>query len=289
MPEDLIDSALSRVIELALIEDSGMGDLTSEAIVPEEAETEAKILLKEDAVVAGLKVAELVFMMCDPAVRVSHQVADGAPGSRGSIVSIIAGQVRGILRGERVALNLLQRMSGIATMTAAFVQAVKGTAARITDTRKTAPGLRVFDKWAVRLGGGVNHRFGLDDMVLIKDNHIAAAGGIEPAIRACRDYLGRKHLTIRIEIETRSLEEVKQAIAVGGVDRIMLDNMPVAVVQEAVRMINRSFEVEASGGITLDNVRAYAESGVDLISVGAITHSPRSIDLSLDIVSQTAA
>lgn len=289
MPGGLIDSAMSRVIELALIEDSGMGDLTSEAIVPEDAETGARIILKEDAIIAGLQAAELVFMMCDPAVRFTGHIADGARTPSGTTVATIAGQSRGILRGERVALNILQRMSGIATMTAEYVRAVEGTGAKITDTRKTAPGLRVFDKWAVRLGGGVNHRFGLDDMVLIKDNHIAVAGGIEPAIRACRDYLGQKHLSIRIEIETRSLDEVKQALAVGGVDRIMLDNMPVAVVQESVQLINRSVEVEASGGITLANVRSYAESGVDLISVGAITHSPRSIDLSLDIDSQTAA
>lgn len=288
MAEELIDSAMSRVIEAALIEDSGMGDLTSEAIVGEGEKARATILLKENAVVAGVQAAELVFLMCDHEVQFDARTADGTRAAAGTIVAAVDGQTRGILRAERVALNLMQRMSGIATITAQYVQAIAGTDARITDTRKTAPGLRVFDKWAVRLGGGVNHRFGLDDMVLIKDNHIAAAGGITQAIRACGDYLSRRHLTVPVEIETSSLAEVEEALDAGGFTRIMLDNMPVPQVREAVRMINRAVEVEASGGITLANVRSYAETGVNLISVGALTHSPRSIDLSLEIAPRTA-
>jgi len=282
MTEEFIDSTINRVIETALMEDSGMGDLTSEAVIPEEREGSAHFLLKEHGVVAGLQAAGLVFGLCDPSMVFSALVEDGSECRAGTTVATVRGNARAILRGERVALNLVQRMSGIATTTRCFVRAIHGTKARITDTRKTAPGLRVFDKWAVRLGGGVNHRFGLDDMILIKDNHIEAAGGIAAALNACAEFLTRKHLTLPVEIETRSLKDVHEALAAGGFDRIMLDNFTVGQTQEAVRLIDHAVEVESSGGITLENVLQYAAAGVDFISVGALTHSSRSIDLSLD-------
>ncbi len=194
------------------------------------------------------------------------------------------GRAKDVLRGERVALNFLQRMSGIATATRHYVDAVQGTGAKITDTRKTAPGLRALDKLAVRLGGGVNHRFGLDDMVLIKDNHIVAAGGITPAVARCLEYLEMRGLTMGVEVETTSLEQVREALACYGLTRIMLDNFPVARLKEAVELIDRRVEVEASGGITLATVRAVADTGVDFISVGALTHSVRALDISLELL-----
>jgi nicotinate-nucleotide pyrophosphorylase (carboxylating) len=283
MSEWQVDSRMTRVIEFALLEDSGLGDPTSEAIFSEGHRSSGIILLKEDGIVAGVQAAQLVFQICDPDVRLEPLLADGRSGIGGSVVANLEGETRSILRAERVALNLLQRMSGIATLTRRFADAVSGTRARITDTRKTAPGLRMFDKWAVLLGGGVNHRFGLDDMILIKDNHIAAAGGLTRALQLCREYLSARQLSIPIEVETGSLEEVGEALRCGGFQRIMLDNFSLEHLRKAVQMIDGAYEVEASGGITLDNVRSRAETGVDLISIGALTHSPKSIDLSLDL------
>ena len=274
---------MTRVIELALMEDSGLGDLTSEALFPGDHHGAGEILLKQAGVVAGIQAAGIVFQICDPEVRFVPRLADGEEGKPGAMVAHVEGEIKPILRAERVALNILQRMSGIATLTRRYVDAVAGTRARITDTRKTAPGLRDFDKWAVRLGGGVNHRFGLDDMILIKDNHIAAAGGITNALRLCREYVAAKNLKVAIEIETRNLGEVDEALQCGGFQRIMLDNFTPENLREAVDRIGGKFETEASGGITLDTVRTFAETGVDLISVGALTHSPGSLDLSLDI------
>ncbi len=278
-----VDNRMTRVIEFALMEDSGLGDLTSEAIFSEGQPGAGEILLKEEGVVAGVQAAQLAFQICDPGVRVVPLLSDGNSAPRGTIVARVEGDIRSILRAERVALNLLQRMSGIATLTRRYVDAVTGTRARITDTRKTAPGLRVFDKWAVALGGGVNHRFGLDDMILIKDNHIAAAGGITKALQLCRAYLAARQLNVPIEVETGNLAEVEEALQCGGFQRIMLDNFPLESLLKAVERIDGVCEVEASGGITLDTVRTCAEAGVDFISVGALTHSPKSLDLSLDI------
>ncbi len=277
------DDRITRVIEAALIEDIGGGDLTSEAILAEDAIGFAEFLCKADGIVAGLDVAAGVFALIDPTLRMISLVKDGSAVKRGEIIARIRGGAKGILQGERTALNFLQRMSGIATTTRTFVDAVAGTKARITDTRKTAPGLRVLDKLAVRLGGGVNHRFGLDDMVLIKDNHIVAAGSITRAVELCTASLLRRGLRVPVEVETKNLEEVDEALRCSGVSRIMLDNFLPEAMSEAVRRIAGRVEVEASGGITLGNVRQAAETGVDFISVGALTHSVRALDISLEL------
>lgn len=281
--EVLHDSRISRLIELALLEDVGMGDVTTDAIVPEQQIGEAHLVCKDDGVIAGLEVAALVFQHCDASVTMSPVVPDGGTVKPGDVISIIHGSVAGILRAERTALNFLQRMSGIATLTRTFVDTVAGTGARITDTRKTVPALRVLDKWAVRLGGGINHRFGLDDMFLIKDNHIAAAGSISKAVESCQKYAKATGIAAAIEIETRTLEEVREALACPGIHRIMLDNFAVQEMREAVEFIAKKVEVEASGGVTLENVRAIADTGVDFISVGSLTHSVRALDISLEI------
>jgi nicotinate-nucleotide pyrophosphorylase (carboxylating) len=274
---------IERIVEEALREDAGMGDVTSESIIPEDAKGSAEFLCKGAGIVAGLDVACLVFRMCDAQMLAGQMVDDGARVKPGDILGVVHGSVRGILLGERTALNLLQRMSGIATLTRQYVDAVAGTRARIADTRKTVPGLRMLDKMAVRLGGGVNHRFGLDDMVLIKDNHIAAAGSITAAVTRCTAALRARGLRLPVEVETKNLDEVNEALRCEGVTRIMLDNFPVHAMQEAVAVIQHRVEVEASGGITLESVRAVAETGVDLISVGALTHSVRALDISLEL------
>ena len=277
------DSSVARAIETALMEDIGLGDITSEAVLDESDRASAELLCKGDGIIAGLDVAAMVFGICDRTITLQRLLADGAAVKPGAVIARLEGGARGILLGERTALNFLQRMSGIATLTAQFVRAVAGTRARITDTRKTAPGLRALDKMAVRIGGGFNHRFGLDDMVLIKDNHVEAAGGIAPAVARCRKYLADRRINVPIEVETRTLAEVDEALACGGVARILLDNFTVAAMAQAVATIARRVEVEASGGITLGTVRAVAETGVDFISIGALTHSVRALDISLEL------
>ncbi|MEW6510907.1 MAG: carboxylating nicotinate-nucleotide diphosphorylase [Bacteroidota bacterium] len=285
----LQDSRISRLVELALMEDVGMGDITSEAVLTETDLGGATLVCKEDGVVAGLDVAALVFQYCDHSITVLPRVKDGSAVRTGMTLASVDGVAKAILRGERTALNFLQRMSGIATLTARFVKAVEGTGTKITDTRKTAPGLRVLDKMAVRFGGGVNHRFGLDDMVLIKDNHIVAAGGIARAVKLCRDYLEVNGFKAAIEVETKSLAEVDEALSCPGIARIMLDNLAPDLMRKAVTKIGRRVEVEASGGITLENVRAVAETGVDFISVGALTHSVKGLDISLELTHTSRA
>jgi nicotinate-nucleotide pyrophosphorylase (carboxylating) len=283
----LHNSRVKRIIEQALYEDIGLGDATSEAVVPADMLGDAILLAKADGIVAGLEVAEIVFRYVDEELSVIRAVQDGGQVHRGDRIGIVNGPARSILKGERVALNFLQRMSGIATLTRKFVDAVQGTGVKITDTRKTVPGLRVLDKLAVTLGGGVNHRFGLDDMVLIKDNHVIAAGGIKPAIERCIDYLTKEEIDIPIEVETRSLDEVREAMACFDkgkeFNRIMLDNFRFDAMREAVTLIAKRVEVEASGTMTLQNVRNAAETGVDLISVGALTHSVQALDISLEL------
>jgi nicotinate-nucleotide pyrophosphorylase (carboxylating) len=281
----LNDSRIARLIELALMEDIGMGDLTSDSAVDESALSRGEMLCKQGGVIAGLEVAGLVFRMCDESITFNPLVAEGSESPAGLVIAQMDGSTRGILRGERTALNFLQRMSGIASATRRYVDAVTGTSAKITDTRKTAPGLRVLDKWAVRLGGGVNHRFGLDDMVLIKDNHIVASGGITKAVMLCRAYLDEHNVNAAVEVETKNMDEVREAIACGGIQRIMLDNFGISDMCQAVKLIAQTVEVEASGGITLANVRAVAETGVDFISVGALTHSVTALDISLELAS----
>jgi nicotinate-nucleotide pyrophosphorylase (carboxylating) len=268
---------IERIIRSALAEDIGAGDLTTEATIAPATQARARLIAKEDFILAGMDVARRVFVMVDDHVQVTTYKTDGQAVRRGEILAELQGPAASLLMGERVALNLLQRMSGVATLTARFVDAVQGTSAQIVDTRKTTPGLRVLEKYAVRMGGGRNHRYALYDGVLIKENHIAAAGGIAAAVQAARKRLSHIH---KIEVETQNLEEVREALAVGA-DAILLDNMDLGMLREAVALAAGRAVTEASGGVNLETVRGIAETGVDLISVGALTHSYRAVDISL--------
>ena len=284
----LAESQLTRMIEIALREDIGVGDITSNAIIPENRIGKGVFLAKANGVLAGMEVAETVFRLVDDSIRMRSKISDGTPVLRGMQIASVDGSLRSILTAERVALNFLQRMSGIATMTSSFVKLVEGTNARIADTRKTAPGLRAFDKWAVRLGGGQNHRFGLDDMILIKDNHIAAAGSIEEAVRLVLLSLPLER-TIKIEVECQSLQQVSEAVQCEGIDVIMLDNFQLDDMATAVRVIRvqkPSAQIEGSGNVNERTVRDIAETGVDLISIGALTHSVKALDISLEVTGE---
>ena len=281
----LNDSRIGRLIEQALFEDVGFGDITSESLIPEEQLGKAEFIAKESGIISGIDVVKLVFSCVDGQVTFEPSVQDGALVEKGVSIGQLHGPVRSLLTGERLALNFLQRMCGIATLTHRYVHAVAGTKAKITDTRKTVPGLRVLDKKAVLDGGGVNHRFALDSMVLIKDNHIAAAGGIRNAVLQCKSFLKQHQIDVKIEVETNSIAQVKELLEIGGIDRIMLDNYPLDLMKEAVNLINGAVEVEASGGINLQSIRPVAETGVDVISVGALTHSPKALDISLEYIS----
>jgi len=276
------------IIDLALAEDIGTGDITTLATVPAEAAARATMLVKAEGVISGLDAAAAVFRRVDSRIEVTLRAAGGTRVSPGDIVAEIAGPARGILMAERGALNLVQRLSGVATLTARYVAAVAGTNARIVDTRKTTPGLRILEKQAVRDGGGHNHRVGLADGVLIKDNHLAAIGGPDRIARAIERARAFAPHTIKIEVEVTTLEEVEQALAAGA-DAILLDNMDLATMRRAVELVGGRALVEASGGINLDTVRAVAETGVDLISVGALTHSAPALDVSLDFVLSDSA
>lgn len=268
---------IDAIIQNALREDIHTGDLTTQAVVPEPRTATARLVAKEPLTVAGVDVAARVFTLLDPAIAFDSCCRDGQSMEQGAILARITGDAALLLQGERVALNLLQRMSGIATLTARYVQAVVGTKARIVDTRKTTPGLRILEKYAVRIGGGINHRTGLYDGILIKENHITAVGGISEAIRRARAYIPH---TLKIEIETETVEQVQEALAAGA-DIIMLDNMDCMTMRHCVALIEGRALVEASGGVNLDTVRAIAETGVDIISIGALTHSPRAMDISM--------
>jgi nicotinate-nucleotide pyrophosphorylase (carboxylating) len=269
--------SLDRFIETALLEDIHTGDITTQAVVPGNRPATARFVAKDDFVLAGIHVAERVFMRLNTEILFSAFCDDGARVANGTIIATAQGNAADLLMGERVALNLLQRLSGIATVTARYVEEVRGTKARIVDTRKTTPCLRSLEKYAVRAGGGFNHRIGLFDGVLIKENHITAAGGIFEAIRRARAYIPH---TMKIEIEAETLGQVDEALAAGA-DIIMLDNMSLDDMRTAVETISGRVLVEASGGVVLDTVRAIAETGVDIISVGALTHSPRAVDISM--------
>ena len=273
-------AGLDRLIDMALREDLGPGDITTESVVPETLWARAEFIAKEEGVVAGLPVAGRVFKRLDPETEFRAEVAEGSAVKAGAVLAVVAGRARTILTGERVALNFVRHLSGIATRTRRLVAAVEGLRAVVLDTRKTTPGLRALEKYAVRAGGGRNHRFGLFDGILIKDNHIRAAGGIREAVARAR---ARAPHTLKVEVEVQSLDEVEEAVAAGA-DIIMLDNMPVAAMREAVRRIGGRALVEASGGITEENVREVAATGVDFISAGALTHSARALDISLEIV-----
>jgi nicotinate-nucleotide pyrophosphorylase (carboxylating) len=281
---DLSPAAIREVVELALREDMGSGDLTTLAAVPAEARATASVVYREAGVVCGLPVLRAVFAAVDPALTLAERAHEGAQVARGATAAVVSGPARGLLTGERVALNLLQRMSGVATMAARYVAEVAGTGARILDTRKTTPGLRALEKYAVRVGGATNHRFGLYDGVMLKDNHLAilaAQGlGLAEAVRRVRASVGPM---VSVEVEVESVEQAAIA-AEAGADMIMLDNMPPEELRAAVATIAGRSRTEASGGITLQTLRAVAESGVDYISVGALTHSARALDIGLDVV-----
>lgn len=270
-------TGLDKIIENALLEDIHTGDITTLAVVPERRPARARLIAKESMVLAGINVAARVFTFLDASTGFRQLHGDGARLAAGDLIAELDGDSAMLLQGERVALNLLQRMSGTATLTSRFVDAVAGTRARIVDTRKTTPGLRVLEKYAVRVGGGINHRTGLYDGVLIKENHIAAAGGITQAVTRARAYIPH---TMKIEVETETLAEVAEAIDAGA-EIIMLDNMDLATMTEAVQLIGGRSLVEASGGVNLETVRGIAETGVDIISVGALTHSARAMDISM--------
>ena len=272
LPTEILDC-----IQRALDEDIGTGDATTLSIVPPDATMRGQIIAKQDGVIAGLDVARAAYQLLDSAVDFSAQVADGSRVTRGLVLALVSGRTSSLLTAERTALNFIGRISGIATLTRQFVDAVAGTRAVILDTRKTAPGLRLVDKLAVKLGGGGNHRIGLYDMILIKDNHIDYAGGIEEAVRRARAY----DSGLPIEVETRTLEDVRVALGL-GVERILLDNMSVEMMSEAVKLTNGRAKLEASGNVSLETVRAIAETGVDFISVGALTHSAKVFDVSFD-------
>ncbi|MEC7755154.1 carboxylating nicotinate-nucleotide diphosphorylase [Roseivirga sp. UBA1976] len=280
-PPYVTDALLDDFITRALSEDLGDGDHSTLSCIPASSEQSAYLLVKEAGVIAGMELAPLVFRKLDPNMHIEMLAKDGQQVAKGDVIMRLQGKVQAILSGERLLLNCMQRMSGIATKTAQLNSLIAGTGARLLDTRKTTPNMRMLEKWAVLIGGGVNHRYGLYDMIMLKDNHIDFAGGITQAVRATQNYLKSQNLNLKIEVETRNLQEVKEAVAVGGVDRIMLDNMSVEEMTEAVKYIDGRSETEASGGITESSIRPVAETGVDFISVGALTHSIKSLDISL--------
>ena len=268
------------MIDLAFAEDIGDGDHTTLSCIPATAMGKSKLLIKEPGILAGIEVAKEVFRRFDPTMKVEVFINDGAEVKPGDIAMIVEGKVQSLLQTERLMLNIMQRMSGIAPMTHKYAEKLKGTNTRVLDTRKTTPGMRILEKMAVKIGGGVNHRIGLFDMILLKDNHVDFAGGIENAISRCHDYLKAKGKDLKIEIEVRNLDELKEVMRVGGVDRIMLDNFSPELTREAVKIVGGKYEIESSGGITFDTIRDYAESGVDFVSVGALTHSVKGLDMS---------
>ncbi len=275
---------IEEIVSLALSEDLGSGDHTSLATIPASATNRAGLLVKEDGVIAGIDVAKEVFHQVDPDLKFVGLLNDGQAVRRGDIAFTLAGKSISILSGERLALNFMQRMSGIATSTRRMVDLLKGLDVKLLDTRKTTPNLRVLEKNAVKAGGGANHRFGLFDMILIKDNHVDFAGGISEALGATKKYLAEKGLDLKIEIEVRDFNELNEVLEIGGVDRIMLDNFTVDGLRTAINIIDGRFKTEASGGITMETIRQYAETGVDYISVGALTHHIKGLDMSLKAV-----
>ncbi|MGP1466308.1 MAG: carboxylating nicotinate-nucleotide diphosphorylase [Porphyromonadaceae bacterium] len=274
--EDLED----RLIDLSFAEDIGDGDHTTLCCIPENAIGKSRLIIKEDGILAGVEVAKRVFAKFDSSMQVDVKMGDGSKVKKGDVAMIVTGKIRSLLQTERLMLNIMQRMSGIATMTNRYVELLKGTKTHVLDTRKTTPGMRILEKQAVKIGGGVNHRIGLFDMILLKDNHVDFSGGINNAISRCHEYLKEKGLNLKIEIEVRSFDEIRQVMECGGVDRIMLDNFNVEDTRKAVEMIAGKYETESSGGITFDTIRSYAECGVDYVSVGALTHSVKGLDMS---------
>ena len=274
--QELID----RLIDLAFAEDIGDGDHTTLSCIPEDAMGRSRLLIKEPGVLAGVEIAKEIFHRFDPTMQVEVLLGDGSEVKPGDVAMVVTGKVRSLLQTERLMLNVMQRMSGIATMTRRYVKQLEGTRTRVLDTRKTTPGMRMLEKEAVRIGGGVNYRVGLFDMILLKDNHVDFAGGIANAIRRAKDYCREKGKDLKIEIEVRNLDELRQVLDLGGIDRIMFDNFTPELTRQAVEMVGGRYETESSGGITFDTLRQYAETGVDFISVGALTHSVKGLDMS---------
>ena len=275
---------LDELIKLWFAEDIGDGDHTTLSSIPADAMGKQQLIIKEEGIVAGIEIAKRVFAAFDPELKMTQYLKDGDRVKPGDIAFVVEGRTQSLLQTERLMLNIMQRMSGVATRTAEYVKLVEGTKCRVLDTRKTTPGLRMLEKEAVRIGGGCNHRIGLFDMILLKDNHVDFAGGIANAIRRAQAYLKEKGKNLKIEIEVRSFDELNEALETGGINRIMLDNFTPADTRKAVEIIGGRVEVESSGGITYDTLREYAECGVDVISVGALTHSVKSLDMSFKAV-----
>lgn len=278
------DELINELITLAFAEDIGDGDHTTLCCIPPDAMGKSRLIIKEDGILAGVEMARRIFHFFDPSMRMEVFINDGAEVKKGEIAFTIEGKVQSILQTERLVLNMMQRMSGIATTTNRYVKELEGTRTHILDTRKTTPGMRMLEKEAVRIGGGVNHRIGLFDMILLKDNHVDFAGGIEQAITRAHHYLKEKGKNLKIEIEVRNLDELDEVLHIGKVDCIMLDNFNIDNTREAVKRIAGKYKIESSGGITFATLRQYAECGVDYISVGALTHSVKSLDMSLKAV-----
>ncbi len=277
----MIKNLLNDFIENSLKEDIGDGDHSSLACIPASAKGRAKLIAKEEGILAGVEVAEAILNYVDPKTEVTIFLKDGAPIKAGDVVLELSGSSQTLLKTERLILNVMQRMSGIATQTNRYVKLLEGTKTKVLDTRKTTPGMRLLEKEAVRIGGGTNHRMGLYDMIMLKDNHIDFAGGIEKAINAVHAYLKSTGKDLKIEVEVRDFTELEEVLRVGQIDRVMLDNFSIEMTEKAVKLINGRYEIESSGGITMDTFRDYAQTGVDFISVGALTHHIKSLDLSL--------
>lgn len=275
---------VEKLIDLAIAEDIGDGDHSSLSSIPASQRGAMKLLVKQPGILAGVEVAQMVFRTLDPTIKMDILLEDGAPIKVGDIVFYVEGQLTTLLQSERIILNIMQRMSGVATQTAVYVSELEGLRTKVLDTRKTTPGMRVLDKMAVKIGGGENHRMGLFDMIILKDNHIDFAGGIASALNGAKRYLKERGKEIKIEVEVRSLSDIEQVFAAGGADRIMLDNFSPELTRQAVTLIDGRIETESSGGITLSNLRQYGECGVDYISVGALTHQIKSLDLSLKAI-----
>lgn len=273
-----------QLISLWFAEDIGDGDHTTLSCIPATAKGKSQLIIKENGVLAGVEVARRIFHAFDPELQMTVFIKDGANVKAGDIAFVVEGKIQSLLQTERLMLNIMQRMSGVATRTRQYVNKLEGTNTRVLDTRKTTPGLRLLEKEAVKIGGGVNHRIGLYDMILLKDNHVDFAGGIDKAILRAKDYLKTKGKDLKIEIEVRNFDELAQVMKIGGVDRIMLDNFSVENTRKAVQIIDGKYETESSGGITFETLRDYAECGVDFISVGALTHSVKSLDMSFKAI-----
>jgi nicotinate-nucleotide pyrophosphorylase (carboxylating) len=272
---------IDELIELALKEDIGAGDHTSLSCIPENAQGKAKLLVKDIGIIAGVELALRIFKRVDSQLAITVFIEDGTKVAPGDIAFEVTGSSRSILSAERLVLNFMQRMSGIATQTNSIVKLIEGTGAKLLDTRKTTPGIRAIEKWAVKIGGGENHRFGLYDMIMIKDNHVDYAGGITAAVQRTHDYLKEKQLNLKVEVEVRNEVELDEALSISGIDRIMLDNFTPETIKAVLPKIPKHIETEASGGITKENIRRYAETGIMYISSGALTHSVKSMDMSL--------